>query len=168
VPKGYTQRGRVKDEGWVREAREPQPTDAPPGSPEKIRDLAERARRREGLFSRRDADGEGRKRRTAVDEKNNHISITGSEIDDRAGKKSTGVDQAFGPRLARLRQARGWSRKQLARRARVTLQCVSYLEAGRSKPSLTVAVSLADAFGLTLDEMVGRHFRAPLADSALA
>jgi len=56
-------------------------------------------------------------------------------------------------RLARL--ARGFSQQQLAGMAGVSRQAVSAIESGLSDPSLRVALALARALGMTVEEMFG-------------
>ena len=62
---------------------------------------------------------------------------------------------ASGPRLRLARQARGLSQQQLAGMAGVTRQAVSAVESGHSDPSLRVALALARALGLTVEELFG-------------
>jgi putative molybdopterin biosynthesis protein len=63
---------------------------------------------------------------------------------------------APGARLRLARQARGLSQQQLAGVAGVTRQAVSAVEAGHSDPSLRVALGLARALGMTIEELFGR------------
>ena len=56
-------------------------------------------------------------------------------------------------RFARL--ARGFSQQQLAGMAGVSRQAVSAVESGQSDPSLRVALALAQALGMTVDELFG-------------
>ena len=58
-----------------------------------------------------------------------------------------------GLRLAR--QARGFSQQQLAGMAGVSRQAVSAVESGLSAPSLRVALALARALGMTVEDMFG-------------
>src|SRR5581483_11799912 len=58
-----------------------------------------------------------------------------------------------GLRLAR--QARGLSQQQLAGMAGVSRQAVSAVESGHSDPSLRVALVLARALGMTIEELFG-------------
>lgn len=58
-----------------------------------------------------------------------------------------------GLRLAR--QARGYSQQQLAGMAGVSRQAVSAVEAGQSDPSLRVALAIAGALGMTVEELFG-------------
>jgi putative molybdopterin biosynthesis protein len=62
---------------------------------------------------------------------------------------------AAGTRLRLARQARGLSQQQLARMAAVTRQAVSAVESGHSDPSLRVALFLAHALGMTVEELFG-------------
>jgi putative molybdopterin biosynthesis protein len=66
-----------------------------------------------------------------------------------------------GPRLRLARQARGFSQQQLARMAGVSRQAVSAVEAGHSDPSLRVAFALAQALGMTVEEVFGPADLAP-------
>jgi len=60
-----------------------------------------------------------------------------------------------GVRLRVARQARGFSQQQLAGMAGVSRQAVSAVESGHSDPSLRVALALARALGLTVEEVFG-------------
>jgi putative molybdopterin biosynthesis protein len=73
----------------------------------------------------------------------------GSEVD------MTEVSQPDGARLRLARQARGLSQQQLAGVAGVTRQAVSAVESGHSDPSLRVALGLARALGVTVEELFG-------------
>jgi putative molybdopterin biosynthesis protein len=67
------------------------------------------------------------------------------------------TDQGAGGGMAlRLaRQARGFSQQQLAGMAGVSRQAVSAVESGLSDPSLRVALALARALGMTVEELFG-------------
>jgi molybdate-binding protein/DNA-binding XRE family transcriptional regulator len=67
----------------------------------------------------------------------------------------TEVSQPDGMRLRLARQARGLSQQQLAGVAGVTRQAVSAVESGHSDPSLRVALGLARALGVTVEELFG-------------
>jgi molybdate-binding protein/transcriptional regulator with XRE-family HTH domain len=60
-----------------------------------------------------------------------------------------------GANLRLARQARGFSQQQLASMAGVSRQAVSAVESGHSDPSLRVALALAQALGLTVEELFG-------------
>ncbi|MBV9208421.1 MAG: helix-turn-helix transcriptional regulator, partial [Actinobacteria bacterium] len=67
----------------------------------------------------------------------------------------TEVPGAAGTGLRLARQARGLSQQQLAGMAGVTRQAVSAVESGHSDPSLRVALALARALGMTVEELFG-------------
>ena len=64
-------------------------------------------------------------------------------------------------RLRLARQARGFSQQQLAGMAGVSRQAVSAVESGLSDPSLRVALALARALGMTVEELFGPGGPAP-------
>jgi len=72
-----------------------------------------------------------------------------------AGRATTEVTPAHGAGLRLARQARGLSQQQLAGVAGVTRQAVSAVESGHSDPSLRVALALAGALGVTVEELFG-------------
>jgi putative molybdopterin biosynthesis protein len=78
-----------------------------------------------------------------------------TEAGGEAGRAMTEVTQAHGARLRLARQARGLSQQQLAGVAGVTRQAVSAVESGHSDPSLRVALALAGALGMTVEELFG-------------
>src|SRR5215469_12853700 len=67
----------------------------------------------------------------------------------------TEISPPDGTRLRLARQARGLSQQQLAGVAGVTRQAVSAVESGHSDPSLRVALGLARALGMTVEELFG-------------
>ena len=67
----------------------------------------------------------------------------------------TEASQPDGTRLRLARQARGLSQQQLAGVAGVTRQAVSAVESGHSDPSLRVALALARALGMTVEDLFG-------------
>jgi putative transcriptional regulator len=54
-------------------------------------------------------------------------------------------------RLRLLRAERNWSQSDLAERLGVSRQSVNAIETGRYDPSLPLAFSIADVFGLTIE-----------------
>jgi len=60
-----------------------------------------------------------------------------------------------GTGLRIARQTRGFSQQQLAGMAGVSRQAVSAVESGHSDPSLRVALALAQALGLSVEELFG-------------
>lgn len=76
--------------------------------------------------------------------------------------------QSVGGRVRELREDRGMAQAELARRASAargsgTLhrQGLYAIESGRKLPGLEILVALADALGVSLDELVGRHINPP-------
>ncbi len=74
---------------------------------------------------------------------------------EATGRAAAEVTQTHGARLRLSRQARGLSQQQLAGVAGVTRQAVSAVESGHSDPSLRVALALAGALGMTVEELFG-------------
>jgi putative molybdopterin biosynthesis protein len=70
-------------------------------------------------------------------------------------------EQAGGAGLRLARQARGFSQQQLAGMAGISRQAVSAVESGVSDPSLRVALALAHALGMTVEELFGPGSPAP-------
>ena len=59
-------------------------------------------------------------------------------------------------KIARIKS--GLSQKEVAQRLFVSPSVVCYYETTRLAP-LTIAIELADIYGISLDELVGRDFR---------
>lgn len=64
-------------------------------------------------------------------------------------------DKAFGNRLLSLRKERGWSQPELGKQVGTSGAIIGRYERGEITPSIEVAKKLADAFGVTLDFLVG-------------
>ena len=56
-------------------------------------------------------------------------------------------------RVEQLRRARGLNQEDFARAIRVSRQTVSSIENGRYNPSLELAFTLSDFFGLPIEEI---------------
>jgi putative molybdopterin biosynthesis protein len=80
---------------------------------------------------------------------------------------SRAAELVTGTRLRLARQARGFSQQQLAGMAGVSRQAVSAVESGQSDPSLRVALALAQALGLTVDELFGAEGAIPTVAATL-
>lgn len=63
----------------------------------------------------------------------------------------------FAAALSRLRESAGWSRYALAKHLRVSEIGLARLERGARDPQLTTLLKLADALGVSLDELAGRE-----------
>src|SRR6058998_692571 len=61
---------------------------------------------------------------------------------------------AVGPRLRALRQQRGITLAELARRTGISVSTLSRLESGDRRPTLELLLHLARAHGVGLDELV--------------
>ena len=58
-------------------------------------------------------------------------------------------------RIRELREARGWSQPELARRAKISREYLARLETGRQDPRVSVLVRLAKALrARTVDELL--------------
>jgi len=60
-------------------------------------------------------------------------------------------------RIKQVRKKIGWSQQKLAEKAGLSLAVITKIEQGVAKrPSIQTMVKLADALGISLDELVGR------------
>lgn len=66
------------------------------------------------------------------------------------------AEKIFSARLRALRQAEGLTLEQLGAPLGATKATIGNLEHARKKPSLDMAIALADYFGVSLDYLVGR------------
>jgi transcriptional regulator with XRE-family HTH domain len=66
-------------------------------------------------------------------------------------------EETMGERLQRIRQGKGLSQSQLARAAGVPVASLRNWERDRRELLLKTAARLADALGVTLDELAGRE-----------
>ena len=61
-------------------------------------------------------------------------------------------------RIKELRKKSGWSQQKLAEKAGVSYNTVAKIEQGAATmPTIQTMIKIADAFGITLDELVGRN-----------
>lgn len=70
-----------------------------------------------------------------------------------ASSEVTGV---LGQRLKELRQRRGWSQDELAKKVGVQQKQISSYERGANTPSGEIFIALADAFEVSLDYLAQR------------
>ena len=60
-------------------------------------------------------------------------------------------------RLKELRKERNWTQQKLAEKAGLSFNAITKIEQGAAKhPTLKTLLKLADAFGVSLDFLVGR------------
>jgi len=58
--------------------------------------------------------------------------------------------------LKKYRKKAGLTQQEVAGELKISLQAYKHYEAGRRVPSLEMATKIADVFGITVDELVGR------------
>lgn len=63
------------------------------------------------------------------------------------------MDSAFGKRLARARAASNMTQRELADAVGITWSQISRYEAGKASPRLAVLMKLAEALGVSLDDL---------------
>jgi len=60
-------------------------------------------------------------------------------------------------RIKELRKKSGWSQQKLAEKAGVSYNTITKIEQGAATmPTIQTMIKIADAFGISLDELVGR------------
>lgn len=60
-------------------------------------------------------------------------------------------------RLKELRKERNWTQQELAQKADLSFNAITKIEQGAAKhPTLKTLLKLTEAFGIGLDELVGR------------
>jgi transcriptional regulator with XRE-family HTH domain len=65
--------------------------------------------------------------------------------------------EMFGKRLKQLRKKSGWSQQKLAEKASLSYNVITKIEQGAAKnPNIQTMIKLADAFQISLDDLVGR------------
>ena len=69
-------------------------------------------------------------------------------------QENFGLLEGFGQRLKELRQNRGWSQGQLAKKIGGDLQRVSKYEQGVNRPPSEMMIKLADIFEVSLDYLM--------------
>lgn len=63
--------------------------------------------------------------------------------------------EPLGGRIRRLRQEKGWTQRELARRVGIKPSGISKYERGTYQPGLAALKSIAEALGTTTDHLVG-------------
>ena len=67
------------------------------------------------------------------------------------------MDTAFGSRLRKIRGARGFTLSQLSNATGISNQTLSAYENGNREPTLRRLDLLANALGVTIDQLAGRE-----------
>ena len=65
----------------------------------------------------------------------------------------------IGEKIKELREARGWTQQDLGKLIGVTAPAICLWENENCKPNIFSCILLADAFNVSLDELVGRDFK---------
>ncbi len=61
-------------------------------------------------------------------------------------------------KLKKLRQKKGWTQQELSHRAGLSHNAISKIEQGATKkPIMQTLIKIADALGVSFDELVGRE-----------
>lgn len=71
------------------------------------------------------------------------------------GKGGDDMTEAIGKRIAELREAKGWTARQLARKADLADDSVISIEEGRGNPTVKTLEKIAEALGCTVGDLVG-------------
>lgn len=72
---------------------------------------------------------------------------------DYRATETTPAVATLGRRIAELRNRRGWNQKELAGRAKLRPARLSTLESGAKRPNVEELARLAEALGVSLDEL---------------
>ena len=65
-----------------------------------------------------------------------------------------GISAKLGKNLKRIRTARKWSQGEIARSLKVHKSYISGIENGKRNPTLATIQKLAEAFGVSADELL--------------
>ncbi len=63
----------------------------------------------------------------------------------------------YGDALKQQREQNGFTQNALAKATGLKQQMISWWEAGKGLPNIDFCVQLADFYGITLDELIGRN-----------
>lgn len=74
----------------------------------------------------------------------------------------------LGARIVARRVALGWSGETLGRMAGITRAAVGYIEGGMNRPSLPVALAIAEALGCSLYDLIPSDVMAALREDIAA
>ena len=65
----------------------------------------------------------------------------------------------YGEALKYQREINGFTQSGLAKATGISQQKISYYESGKHSPPIEDCIKLADFYGITLDELVGRDVK---------
>lgn len=81
------------------------------------------------------------------------VKQTGESVEAGTAAESAQLDE-FGRRLTRLREAKGWSRSELALRLGISRQRLRNWELGLHPPPFEALLALKRLLGVPLDELI--------------
>lgn len=67
------------------------------------------------------------------------------------------MKETFGQRFVRLRKEKGFTQEDIANKINISAQAVSKWENDISLPDIAILGDLADIFGISIDELLGRN-----------
>jgi transcriptional regulator with XRE-family HTH domain len=67
------------------------------------------------------------------------------------------TDETFGSRMAALRAAAGYTQRSLAAELGISQRMVAYYESQSDRPPAHLLPALAEAFGISVDQLLGRE-----------
>lgn len=67
------------------------------------------------------------------------------------------MKETFGQRFVRLRKEKGYTQEDIANKINISAQAVSKWENDISLPDIAILGDLADIFGISIDELLGRN-----------
>lgn len=73
----------------------------------------------------------------------------------RRDRREVNELQRIGERVRSIREERGMSMREVARRAKLAPYTLSKIESGQASPAVATLEQIADAFGMTMSELVG-------------
>lgn len=82
------------------------------------------------------------------------VTVKGSVLTDTAAERVGEITGAVAEHVRALRTTRGWSLDELAGRSGVSKGMVVQIEGARTNPSVGTLCRLADAFGVTIAELL--------------
>lgn len=63
----------------------------------------------------------------------------------------------YGEALKYQRELNGYSQNDLAKKTGITQAAISYWESNKKRPNIEVCELLADLYGISIDELIGRE-----------
>jgi DNA-binding XRE family transcriptional regulator len=151
----------------VTAAKVPIPTLALPGTPNKIDEMCRRAANFEELFDPNDVvNSERRARVVAMSRRDPSLPLRNGKA-VVVGEVREGVTMTVSPtainkktiggRIRLFRKRRCWTQMKLARKTGIAQSYISEIENDLAELSLRIVLTLANAFGVPIDYLIGRR-----------